>query len=122
MLVSVPFYALFSFTTLKTAALLSLCLPYLLMTFYLPPSIAMTHGMVTPHERAFASSILFLVINLIGLGFGPLFVGSVSDWLHPLMGDDGLRWALFTCSLFALVSVVFYTMAVQHLPHDLLTA
>lgn len=120
MLISVPFYAVFSFTSIKVLAFITLFIPYLLMTFYLAPSIAMTHGMVAANERAFASSILFLLINFIGLGFGPLFVGMVSDWLTPALGDDGLRWAIFACSLSALISVYFYTKGTKYLKSDLI--
>ena len=47
----------------------------LLALTYLGPVIAMSHAMVPPAMRAFASSILFLVLNLIGLGLGPVFTG-----------------------------------------------
>jgi hypothetical protein len=35
-----------------------------------------------------------MVINLIGLGFGPLVVGMVSDLLKPALGVESLRWAM----------------------------
>ncbi len=120
MSISLPFYALFSFADATTLALIGLAVPYLLMTFYLPPSIAMTHSMVGVHDRAFASAVLFLILNLIGLGFGPVFVGAISDWLSPRLGADALRWAIFLCSLFALLSILCYAMAGRHLPRDLL--
>jgi hypothetical protein len=34
------------------------------------------------------------VLNLVGLGAGPLVVGAASDMLHPFFGKDALRWAL----------------------------
>jgi len=36
---------------------------------------------------------------LIGLGFGPLVIGMVSDALTPQLGDLSLRWAF--CTVFA---------------------
>ena len=50
--------------------------------------------------RAMASAILFFVLNLIGLGLGPMATGLVSDALTPLLGDNALRWAMSVTVLF----------------------
>ena len=55
--------------------------PVFLGAMYLGPTLAMTHGIVSLRMRALASSILFFVLNLIGLGLGPLFTGMLSDAL-----------------------------------------
>jgi len=65
-----------------------------LTAVYLGPTIAISHSLVNAKMRAFTSSILFFVLNLIGLGFGPLVIGMVSDALTPQFGDLSLRWAL----------------------------
>lgn len=117
---SFPFYMLFSFTDNTSTALISLVFPYLLMTFYLAPSIAMTHGMVQVNMRAFASSVLFLILNLIGLGLGPVFVGMLSDYLEPNLGQESIRWAIMACSLFIIPSILCYLKAAQHLQDDLI--
>jgi hypothetical protein len=57
--------------------------------------------------RAITSAILFLMINLIGLGFGPLVVGMISDLLEPALGVESLRWAM---SSVVMVSVVVYLL------------
>jgi MFS family permease len=73
-----------------------------LHSMYLGPSIAVVHSLVPASMRALASAILFLVLNLIGLGFGPLVVGMISDWLAPSLGVESLRWAM---SIIVLVSI-----------------
>ena len=65
-----------------------------LQSTYLGPSIAVAHSLVPASMRALTSAILFLVLNLIGLGFGPLAVGWVSDLLKPTLGVESLRWAM----------------------------
>ncbi len=55
--------------------------PLILQYLYLGPTFALTHNLVEPRMRATATAILFLPINLIGLGFGPPFVGWLSDML-----------------------------------------
>ena len=48
------------------------------------------------HEkmRSVAVAITFMLANLIGFGLGPLAVGVISDLLHPMFGQDSLRYAL----------------------------
>jgi hypothetical protein len=46
--------------------------------------------------RALASAILLFILNLIGLGGGPTFVGWLSDRLTPSFGAEAVRYALLT--------------------------
>jgi MFS family permease len=73
-----------------------------LQGLYLGPSIAVAHSLVPANMRALTSAILFLVINLVGLGFGPLVVGLISDLLKPSLRVESLRWAM---SILLLVSI-----------------
>jgi predicted MFS family arabinose efflux permease len=43
------------------------------------PTFAMVHGIVEPRMRATASAMVFLLMNLIGQGFGPTAIGFLSD-------------------------------------------
>jgi MFS family permease len=56
-----------------------LSIPPVIQYSYLGPSFGVMHNMVTPRMRATATALLFLVINFIGLGFGPTLVGVASD-------------------------------------------
>jgi MFS family permease len=89
---------------------------------YLGPMLAMVHGMVQPRMRAFASSILFFVLNLIGLGLGPLITGVISDSLAVSMGlAEGLRWALVIVTLANAWCVIHYLLGARTLERDLLS-
>lgn len=61
---------------------------------YLGPTIAVTQRLVPQHWRAQASAVLLFVINIVGLGLGPTFVGLLSDLLAPYMGEDSIRYSL----------------------------
>ena len=52
-----------------------------LMFVYIPPTFAQIHAMVNAQMRATATSVFYLVINLVGLGIGPPLVGWLSDRL-----------------------------------------
>ncbi len=87
--------------------------------FYLGPTIAITHILLPPQMRAMGSAVLFLVLNLVGLGMGPLFVGMVSDALLPTLGDQSLQYALAITTLVTLFAVVCYLLGATKLRSDL---
>ena len=66
-------------TQTLTLALVLTGLFHFLSASYLGPALAVSHGLVGLRMRALTSAIFFFFINLIGLGLGPLIVGSLSD-------------------------------------------
>jgi predicted MFS family arabinose efflux permease len=58
------------------------------------PLFAATQTLVPPRMRAMSIAIVLFSSNLIGLGFGPLMVGALSDALRPALGEESLRYAL----------------------------
>jgi len=87
---------------------------------YLGPTFAMTQAIVPPRMRAQAAAIMLLVLNLIGLGLGPQFVGWLSDMLKPAHGIESVRWALLsTIVVGAGWSAIHYWYASRTLGRDL---
>ena len=93
----------------------------LLGGFYLGPSIAMTYSLVSPKMRAFASAVLFFILNLIGLGLGPVTIGFLSDQLAPTFGAEALRYAFCFTFLTGIVSIYLFYKASTHYKADLET-
>ena len=89
---------------------------------YLGPALAVTHSLVDARKRAFASAVLFFVLNLIGLGFGPTAIGFLSDWLEPTYGLESLRYAFLLTVLTGTLSLVMFYLASRHYVADLETA
>jgi MFS family permease len=95
-------------------ALLLLVLPGLLGSLWYGPVYASAQGLVPMHMRATSASILLFVINMVGLGLGPLAVGLLSDTLSGPFGmgsAEGVRWALILSSLMGLVAFALFWMA-----------
>jgi len=90
-----------------------------LQSTYLGPSIAVAHSLVPASMRSLTSAILFLVLNLIGLGFGPLVVGMISDLLKPSLGEEALRWAMSITILVSIGAVTLFFVAAKKLTEDL---
>ena len=60
------------------------------------PTAAAVQTLVPERMRATAFAILYLFINLIGIGLGPLAVGVLSDAFRPWAGEESLRYALLS--------------------------
>jgi len=96
-------------------------IPSLLGSFWLAPAFALTQGLVGLRMRAVAASVMLFVLNIIGLGFGPWFVGFASDVLNATttLGVASLRWALVICNGFSLIACYCYLRAGRTLKADL---
>jgi MFS family permease len=104
----------------STQALSLLFISTVFGALYLGPVIAITHTLVSPSMRAMSSAVLFFVLNLIGLGCGPLVVGLISDALTPTLGSgDALRYSIAGVSFVGLLSMVAFYRAAKYLPGDL---
>lgn len=87
-------------------------LPALVLgAFYLGPGFAMIQSVAPVAIRATAAAITLFILNLIALGFGPLFVGAVSDALMPTFGKDSLRYALMGTSLINIWAGIHFFLA-----------
>lgn len=89
-------------------SLACLALVACLQSVYLGPALAVAHSLVPASMRAMTSAVFFLVINLVGLGFGPLMVGFISDKLRPELGIESLRWALSIIIFAGIASAILF--------------
>ncbi len=87
--------------------------------FYLGPSIAVCHSLVNAKMRAFTSSIFFFILNLIGLGIGPLAIGLLSDFLEPTYGNLSLRYAFCITIFTGILSSIFFYLGSRTYHSDL---
>lgn len=67
---------------------------YLALSASLPALFTAMHQVCGSVRRAMAIAICFFLSNLLGLGFGPLITGALSDHFTALFGPVGLRWAI----------------------------
>ncbi len=78
------------------------------MSCYLGPTVAIAHHLVKPSMRATTSAILYFILNIVGLGCGPVVTGMVSDYLAPEFGVESLRYALMFSSFVVLIATAQY--------------
>lgn len=75
---AVPFYLGFVWAPTWQMSLAFLAIPTLLNNAYLAPALAVVQNSVKPEQRTMSGALLLMVLNLIGLGLGPTFVGTMS--------------------------------------------
>ena len=119
-LLAIPFQFVVYLHSDSQVAILAMLPSVLFGTLYLGPTFAMTQSLVPPNMRAVASAVLLLILNLIGMGLGPQFVGFLSDLLEPRYGIESIRYALFfTVVPAAAWSIVHYIIGARYLRDDL---
>ena len=78
--------------------------------FYLAPVLSQTQSLVSLRMRAVASSLVLLIINVIGLAMGPPLTGLLSDLLEPGLGAESMRYSLLivTCVLLPVAAWCYF--------------
>lgn len=121
-LLTVPTYIIAIVVPNAGLALMLLAIPNLFNAMWFGPVHATQQGVAPPHMRATATALLLLVLNLIGLGVGPLAVGMASDWFAGawhLGSARGVEWALIASSFVGLVPAYLFWTARRSIPLDL---
>ena len=78
---------------------------------YLGPTFAVAQTLSPVRMRALASALMLFAINIVGLGLGPQMVGAVSDLLHPVFGNESLRYAILAGCMTYFVATLFFALA-----------
>lgn len=116
-----PFYMAGMLSGSMIAAMALLAIPTFLNSMWYGPVYGSVQGLVRPQTRATAAAVILFIINLIGLGFGPLLVGLLSDFFADgmAMGEgQGVRWALMSSSASVLIASVLFWIARRTIRED----
>lgn len=100
-------------------ALLSFAPFYVLNNAYVGPLWSMAQSLVRPSMRATASATQLAVLNIAGLGIGPLLVGAINDGLAASEGNEAIRYSLLATAVVGVFSVPFFLLCAQTLREDL---
>lgn len=79
-------------------------------SFWIGPTYAAIQTLTPSHLRSQASALLLLLLNLIGMGLGPLVVGALSDLLAPALGAQSIRYAMLISLVTVLIGSTLYWM------------
>lgn len=108
LLLALPFFIGFASADRWQVSLALLCVPLFLNSFFLPATVTFVQGEVDPGTRVIAGALLLLVMNLIGLGLGPTFVGMASDFFRPQYGPHALQMAFYALAPMYIVAALLF--------------
>ncbi|HEY2403940.1 MAG TPA: MFS transporter, partial [Steroidobacteraceae bacterium] len=108
-LLAIPFYLLTAVSSDWRLATLFLAVAGFLQYTSLGPTFGVVQNSVESHRRATATALLYIFLNVVSLGGGPLFTGWVIDRSGTLGASlpDATRHGL-------LVLLIFYAWASAH--------
>ena len=89
-ILAVPFYLIAFSTDNKWICLVGICIGAGIKYGYLAAQYTIGQGVVGVRTRATATAILLFIVNLLGYGAGPPFIGFLSDMLFQMQASaDG---------------------------------
>jgi MFS family permease len=118
LVLAIPLYLAFVWAPSWPLALGLLAGPMFLNYFYLSSSIALVQEEVRPDQRVMAGALLLLVMNFIGLGLGPAFVGEMSDFFRAAHPEHSLQIALYSLTPFYVIAILIFLALARVLRGD----
>ncbi len=112
---AIPLYLGFVWAPTWPLALIFLIGPMFLNYFYLSSSVTLVQQEVRPDQRVMSGALLLLVMNMIGLGFGPTYVGAASDFFRAYYPEHSLQVALYTLTPFYVLAVALFLWLAREL-------
>ena len=108
LLLAIPPYLAFVWAPTWPVALAFMLGPMALNYFYLTASVTLVQQEVRPDQRVMSGALLLLVMNFIGMGLGPTWVGAASDHFRLTDPQHCLQSALYTLVPFYVLAIVLF--------------
>ena len=108
LIIALPFYVGYVWSPIWTTALLFLSVAMFLNYFYLTSCVTLVQQEVRPDQRVMSGALLLLVMNFIGLGLGPTYVGLASDFFRTSFPHHSLQMALYTLIPFYVIAIFLF--------------
>ena len=86
------------------------------------PIVAASHSTVKVGMRAFSTSVIYLISELIGLGLGPFLIGVFDDHYGSRFGVDVIRYSMSTAAITTCVGGAIFLIAAQYFQRDIARA
>lgn len=114
-LIALPFLVGFTLLPQPVQSLACFIPFYALGAMYVGPLFSMVQGLVELRMRATAAAILMFLVNMIGLGLGPLTIGILNDHVFgPVYGQDAIRYSMLVVGLLGgFASLLFWRASLR---------
>ena len=118
-LLALPFAVPFYLADATRTSLAAFALFYLINNMYVGSLWSLAQGLVPVRMRALASAALLTILNLVGQGLGPLFVGMLNDALAPQHGPAAIRYSLLVTAVIGACAAPLFLLCARSLRQDL---
>jgi len=118
LMAALPLYLAFVWVHSWPLALIVLTVLMTLNYFYLSSSVALVQLSVRPDQRVLSGALLLLVMNFIGLGLGPTFVGAVSDYVAARHIPHALQVALYALAPAYVGAIILFLLLARRLRRE----
>lgn len=108
LVLALPFFIGFAWAPSWKIALAFLLVPMFLNSFFLSATVTFVQNEVAPERRVISGALLLLVMNFIGLGLGPTYVGMMSDFFRPSYGEHALQTAYYALAPMYLIGALLF--------------
>ena len=115
LVIALPFFVGFVWAPTWPLALALLTVAMLFNYVYLSCSVALVQEEVRPDQRVLSGALLLLVMNFIGLGLGPTWVGAASDWFAARGAPHALQLSLYTLAPFYIIAIGLFLALARYL-------
>jgi len=115
---SIPFFIAFVVSGTWQVAMIFVAFPFLFNNMYLAPALAVVQNAVAPAKRAISGAILLFILNIIGLGCGPTFVGYVSDHVKTMYGFSPIQIGMLALAPVTVIVILSHLLAAWSISRD----
>ncbi len=108
-LLGVPFVIGFALLPEYNQALLSFIPFYALGAMYVGPMFSVVQSLAPLRMRTTAAAILLFIVNMVGLGLGPLTIGLLNDHVFAGYGAEAIRYSMLVVGILGgMASILFW--------------
>jgi predicted MFS family arabinose efflux permease len=117
--VATPFTLSFLYLGDPTWALLAYWFHVFTVNGYNAPIYTLHQAVVKVRVRTLSVAVHLFIVNLVGLGLGPVLVGAMNDRLHAAYGQLAIRYTMTAAALMGLAACVFYLASMRSVREDI---
>jgi MFS family permease len=115
---SIPFWFGLLWAPTWQLAMVFLLGPMLMNQAYLAPALTVAQNAAPPAQRTMTGAILLFVLNLVGLGAGPVYVGFIADKMEPGHAEQALAYGYAGVIPFVVLTVLAHIAASFSIARD----
>lgn len=118
-MLTAPAVLVFLFAPSLSVCLIGFTAAMMLSPVHVGPLVGVSHSVVKVGMRAFATSVIYLISELVGLGLGPLFIGAFNDHYAPQLGVGVIRYSMATAAVTTLLGGLLFFLAARYMERDM---